>query len=115
MSHRTHLDLLAHADAMRAAARVDDAAAMHTALCSLHTDLVAHVRAERSRVEQLAPLVRDLVQRGQDELIELVGALLFNTTGEKDSCNCLAAARTLSRRLRRQAQLERAAGPAGPR
>ena len=101
-----HLDLLATARAVRRAAEEDDLDRVHTQLCRLRSDLVAHLHEEQAEVGRLPGASPDVVTEGQQRLRRLVDDLLFASTEANDGCTCLLRTAELEHALRRQARLE---------
>lgn len=111
---RSHLDLLDRAAALETAAVREDLRAVHTELCALRNELVAHLHGELSEVEVLGPASRRVVEGGQAELLRTVDDLLAHAADddveraedEADTCNCVTRSIQLTRAIVRQAKLE---------
>lgn len=103
-----HLDLLASAHRVHAAAVAGDHVALLTAAERLAVELRQHVDDERPSFDGLPAAVGDLVRRGQDRLLELVGAIIDDARTDRRGTG-LGRSAELAASLRRQAAVEAAA------
>jgi hypothetical protein len=103
---QSHVELLALASQIRAAARSADVASVHTSLCRLQTELLVHVHAERPQIAQLPVSARSILLDGQARLLGVIGHLLFDSVDTREGCSCLNEALELPTLLARQADLE---------
>lgn len=102
----SHLDLLRRATALELAATRGDVDAVHTELCALRNALVEHVLQEESVTEQLSPVLKDMVHRGQRRLLRSIDELLGHAHAHGDECRCVARAIRIRETIFRQATLE---------
>lgn len=103
-----HLDLLASAHRVQAAAVAGDHAALRSAAERLARELRRHVDDERPSFDGLPAAVGDLVRRGQDRLLELADAIADDARTDR-RCTCLSRSAELAAALRRQSAVEAAA------
>jgi hypothetical protein len=108
MDHPTsHLDLIAGARTLRAAAEAADVDTVHSELCRLRNLLTQHLSCEDDSIRQLSPLARRVVTDGQRRLRALIDEFLARAgTPGGSGCECVARSGELLRQLTRQARLE---------
>jgi hypothetical protein len=109
MIQRTsHLDLLAIARRVRDAVERDELDELHAELTRLRTALMDHLHAEQLQLDALSGPAEIIVIDGHRRLLELLGEVLFSSTGQDadEGCNCLVRAAEIEVGLRRQARLE---------
>lgn len=103
---QSHLALIALASDVHDAARAANVDRVHTTLCQLQNELLAHVHAERQHMAQLAQPARTVLIDGQTHLLRRIDRLLFEGVETADGCSCIGDALDLARHLARQARLE---------
>ena len=103
---QSHLGLIALASEIHDAARAENVEQVHTFLCRLQNELLAHVHAERQHMAQLTSPARTLLIDGQTQLLRRIDRLLVESVETDDGCSCIGDALDLSRHLARQAKLE---------
>lgn len=110
----SHVDLLALARSVQAAAVADDLDELARAVQRLRSGLHRHVACERRGQGHLPAPLRAVVFGGQDRLLRLVDAIGVEAEGDPE-CACVRHGAELVVALRRQAALEAAAlgRPAG--
>ena len=104
----SHVELLALARSVQAAAVVEDLSELARTVRSLREGLRCHVASEREGQDHLPAALRAVVFGGQDRLLRLVEGLALDLDADA-ACACLRHAAELVVALRRQAALEAAA------
>lgn len=104
----SHLDLLALARSIQAAAVADDLDGLARTVRRLQAGLHRHVACERQGQDHLPAPLRAVVFGGQDRLLRLVDAIGVEADGDA-KCACVRHGAELVVALRRQAALEAAA------
>ena len=104
----SHVELLALARSVQAAAVVEDLSELARTVLSLREGLRCHVASEREGQDHLPAALRAVVFGGQDRLLRLVEGLALDLDADA-ACACLRHAAELVVALRRQAALEAAA------
>lgn len=99
----SHVDLLALARDLQAAAVADDERTLARAFARLQDDLCRHVELERDELDALPTPLRNVVAAGQERLFRLVGAI---ATQDDHGCARMVHSAELVVALRRQAALE---------
>lgn len=107
----SHLDLLRRGIALELAATSGDLDAVHTELCALRNALVAHVHQEEPATDQLSPLLKEVVHRGQRRILRSIDDLLGHAHAHSDECRCVARSIRVREAIARQATLENRISP----
>lgn len=114
----SHLDLMALAGVIGAAARDDDVDGVHAALFRLRNDLAEHVALESDAVAGMSSAAAEPVRNGQRNLLSFIDRMLTDPDDDA-GCACVVRAAELRGLLARQIRLEsslgaRHHGPPGP-
>lgn len=101
----SHVDLLALARDLQAAAVADDERTLARAFARLRDDLYRHVELERDELDALPAPLRYVVAAGQERLFRLVDAIAARDDADH-GCARMVHSAELVVALRRQAALE---------
>jgi len=104
----SHVDLLALARSVQAAAVADDPVELARTIARLRVDLRHHVEGERAVQDRLAPALRAVVFTGQERLLRIVDTIGAAGADDRGSA-CLVHVAELVVALQRQGALEAAA------
>jgi hypothetical protein len=102
-----HDQLLTLARKAHGAAQDHDSERLELDALHLFQALVDHLLAERPALLHATPGEADLLERGQQRVVDLVTVLAATATTNRDSCDCDRIAETLVAELTLQSEDER--------